>query len=140
MRDGREIEKLFEEPEKIRVLSPTEGTCPVCAVRHDPKEPHYRGSLYYQMRFQQKNGRLPTWKDAMAHCVPPVQEAAIAKLQGKGIPDKEIFGEEAPGTVPSEARKSEKAGPNKARKAGKVTPGEARKAGKKKRKEGRHGG
>jgi hypothetical protein len=114
------MKELFNEPEKVRILSPGEGTCPECAVRHDPREPHYRGSLYYQMRFQQKNGRLPTWKDAMSHCIAPVQDAAVALLRGKGIPESEIFGDEQ---------------------TGKAAQGDdKRKAGKKKRKEGKRGG
>ena len=90
--DGRDIRELLDDPEKIRIFSPREGTCPECAVQHNPREPHYRGSLYYQMRFQQKHGRLPTWQDAMAHCIPQVQETMLALLRGKGVPEEEITG------------------------------------------------
>ena len=110
-----EIRDLMDEPEKIRILYQREGTCPECAVRHDPTEPHYRGSLYYQMRFQQKHGRMPTWKDAMAHCIPMIQEATVAILREKGIPEKEIFGEEGPdtGQPPDDGKKPGKKGREK---------------------------
>ncbi|MCL2826109.1 MAG: hypothetical protein FWD72_01745 [Eggerthellaceae bacterium] len=45
-----------------------EGTCPECAVCHDPAAPHDCQSLYYQYGFYEEHGRWPTWEDAMAHC------------------------------------------------------------------------
>ena len=45
-----------------------EGTCPECAVKHDPEQPHNRDSLTYQYKFYDQHGRWPTWADAMAHC------------------------------------------------------------------------
>jgi hypothetical protein len=51
------------------------GKCPECAVKHDPAQPHNNQSLAYQYSFYAKNGRWPTWADAMAHCAPEVQEA-----------------------------------------------------------------
>lgn len=45
-----------------------EGTCPECAVKHDPWQPHNKDSLTYQYKFYDEHGRLPTWEDAMAHC------------------------------------------------------------------------
>jgi hypothetical protein len=110
MQNGQEIKELFNDPEKIRILSPGEGTCPECAVRHDPREPHYRGSLYYQMRFQQKHGRFPTWQDAMAHCIPPIQEATVAVLREKGVPEEEIFGDAAAKSGKKKKRKEESRG------------------------------
>ena len=38
------------------------GTCPVCAVRHNPDQPHNRDSLTYQYKFYDQYGRWPTWK------------------------------------------------------------------------------
>lgn len=88
---GREeIAELLREPEKIRILLPRDGTCPECAAIHDAKSPHYRGSLYYQMRFQQKHGRLPTWRDALAHCPKIITEEAIRYLREKGVPEDEL--------------------------------------------------
>ena len=37
-----------------------EGTCPECAVRHDPDQPHNRDSLVYQYKFYDQYGRWPT--------------------------------------------------------------------------------
>ena len=45
-----------------------DGTCPECAVKHDPEQPHNRDSLAYQYKFYDQHGRWPTWSDAMAHC------------------------------------------------------------------------
>ena len=50
------------------------GTCPECAVAHDPEMPHNRDSLAYQYKFYDQHGRFPTWKDAMAHCTPAIQQ------------------------------------------------------------------
>ena len=44
------------------------GTCPECAVKHDPEAPHNQQSLFYQYKFFNEHGRWPTWEDAMAHC------------------------------------------------------------------------
>lgn len=62
-----------------------EGTCPECAVKHDPKQPHNRDSLAYQYKFYDQHGRWPTWKDAMAHCSPEMQEAWTKALEAKGV-------------------------------------------------------
>ena len=51
------------------------GTCPECAVKHDPELPHNKDSLCYQYKFYDRHGRWPTWSDAMAHCPPEVQAA-----------------------------------------------------------------
>ena len=39
--------------DQVRILPPKPGTCPECAVDHDPAMPHNRDSLFYQMRFRQ---------------------------------------------------------------------------------------
>lgn len=53
--------------DKIHVLSPMPGVCPVCAARHGPEEPHDHRSLYYIVHFYQKNKRFPTEEDATAN-------------------------------------------------------------------------
>jgi hypothetical protein len=50
------------------------GCCQVCAVKHDPAQPHNAQSLPYQMWFQSTYGRGATWADALAHCSPEVIE------------------------------------------------------------------
>lgn len=72
------------------LLPPKPGTCPECAVNHDPGAPHNRDSLYYQMRFQQQHGRFPTWGDAMAHCEEYVQDIWRVELALRGVPQEEL--------------------------------------------------
>lgn len=86
------MDSLYAEPEKVRIFPIMEGSCPECGAVHDAKLPHYRGSVYYQMRFQQKHGRMPVWQDAMSHCAKPVQETFVRYLREKKIPEEEISG------------------------------------------------
>ena len=62
-----------------------EGTCEMCATAHDPGMPHNQQSLAYQYKFYDENGRWPTWKDAMAHCEPDVQQTWIDALKERGV-------------------------------------------------------
>jgi len=62
-----------------------EGTCPECAVKHDPAMPHNQQSLAYQYKFYDQNGRWPTWEDAMAHCDDNVKEQWRAELEKRGV-------------------------------------------------------
>jgi len=57
----------------FKVLPPKKDHCQICAVKHDPAEPHNAQSLYYQTLFQSMIGRPATWADAAAHCSPEVQ-------------------------------------------------------------------
>jgi hypothetical protein len=50
-------------------------TCPECAVKHEPDEPHNQQYKYY----------VPTWADAMAHCTPDVKELWREALAEHGI-------------------------------------------------------
>ena len=69
----------------MQILHPEEGTCPECAVKHDPTWPHNNTSLHYQYKFYQEHGRWPTWADAMAHCPDEIKEIAIDVLKRNGI-------------------------------------------------------
>ena len=71
--------------DQVMILPPKPGTCPVCAVKHDPAWPHNRDSLYYLMRFQQQHGRFPNWADAMAHCSEEMKAAWKEALLEKGV-------------------------------------------------------
>lgn len=74
--------------EKHGIIMPgrtPEGTCPECAVKHDPKMPHNRDSLAYQYKFYDEHGRWPTWMDAMAHCDEEMKQAWIKALREKGV-------------------------------------------------------
>ena len=61
------------------------GTCPECATKHDPEQPHNRDSITYQYKFYDTHGRWPTWADAMAHCTSEVKGQWITALAEYGI-------------------------------------------------------
>ncbi|MEG1894603.1 MAG: hypothetical protein RR162_00085 [Oscillospiraceae bacterium] len=83
---------FLNEKHGMTMLGKTpEGTCPICAVKHDPEMPHNRDSLTYQYKFYDENGRWPTWNDAMAHCPEALQELWKKALTEKGV----NLGEEA---------------------------------------------
>ncbi len=71
--------------ENMMILPPKPGACPECAATHDPKFPHNRDSLYYQMKFRQKHGRFPTWNDAMAHCSELTKACYRVELAKRGV-------------------------------------------------------
>ena len=71
--------------ERVVIVPPTAGVCPVCAVNHGEAMPHNRDSLYYQMRFFQKHGRFPTWADAMAHCDEHTKAVWVGLLAERGV-------------------------------------------------------
>lgn len=74
----------------VVILPPVKGVCQKCAVDHDPTTPHDKDSLYYQMRFQQKHKRFPTWADAMRHCNEKVKEAWKEALLQHGVKPEEL--------------------------------------------------
>lgn len=61
------------------------GECSQCAWVHPPEQPHNQPTLAYQYSFFAEYGRWPTWRDAMAHCRPEVQEQWIAELMSRGV-------------------------------------------------------
>lgn len=61
------------------------GTCPICAVKHDPEQPHNRDSLAYQYKFYDEHGRWPTWTDAMAHCSEEIKAFWVEQLTARGV-------------------------------------------------------
>lgn len=62
-----------------------EGQCAECAVVHEPTMPHNQQSLFWQYSFMEKNGRWPTWADAMAHCTPEMKAHWIRELAQHGV-------------------------------------------------------
>lgn len=77
---------FLKEKHGITMLdTPPKGTCPLCAVKHDPEQPHNRDSLTYQYKFYDLNGRWPTWKDAMAHCPDDIKKLWIKALEENGV-------------------------------------------------------
>ena len=69
----------------FKMLPPAKDVCQECAVKHDPEQPHNQQSLFYQYSFFADNNRWPTWKDAISHCTPEVQEKWITALKSKGV-------------------------------------------------------
>lgn len=69
-------------PGKIKLLPPWPYACPICAARHKPGEPHDRDSFVYQNYFFKKNGRFPTWEDAMRHCDEETKARLLEALKG----------------------------------------------------------
>lgn len=67
------------------LMSAAPGTCPECAVAHDPKQPHNQQSLFYQYKFYNEHGRWPTWKDAMEHCSDDIKAFWIQSLEERGV-------------------------------------------------------
>ncbi len=68
----------------MMLLPPKEGTCPICAVEHEPTAPHDQQSMYYQYRFYGVRNRWPTWADAIAHCDPITRAQWEDILREKG--------------------------------------------------------
>jgi hypothetical protein len=69
----------------ILIGNPPPGTCPACATKHDPEQPHNQQSLTYQYKFYDENGRWPTWADAMSHCSPEIKGFWRLELEKRGI-------------------------------------------------------
>ncbi len=77
--------KLKVQPQgTMMLLPPKEGTCRICAVKHEPEMPHNAQSLFYGMRFKMRYGRDGTWADAMAHCSEQMQQHWIGELTKAG--------------------------------------------------------
>lgn len=77
---------FLEEKHGMMMIGRTPpGTCPMCAVKHDPQMPHNKDSMTYQYKFYDLNGRWPTWVDAMAHCTPEIRELWLEALEQRGV-------------------------------------------------------
>ena len=78
---------MYPEPAsepKFFLLPPRPGVCQECAVDHLPDAPHNKDSLYYQYHFHNKNGRWPTWTDAMEHCDNETKKKWSKELTDRG--------------------------------------------------------
>ena len=80
----------MDDPSQARfvLMPPRLGVCPVCAVKHDPAQPHNRDSLYYQYRFFAERKRWPTWTDAMSHCDDAIKQFWKKELRERGVPEE----------------------------------------------------
>ena len=79
----------------LTLLPAKKGTCPDCAVVHEPEMPHNPESLYYQVKFLMKHGRDAKWSDAMAHCTDAVKAYWKEALLKKGVSEDQFTGGEA---------------------------------------------
>ncbi len=68
----------------MQLLPPSKDSCPICAVKHTPAQPHNAQSMYYQYRFYGVRGRWPTWADAIAHCDEQTKELWEQALRDRG--------------------------------------------------------
>ena len=69
----------------LTLLPCAAGVCQQCAKDHPAEQPHNQQSLYWQYYFYGKNGRWPTWADAMAHCTSEVRAHWTTELAKHGI-------------------------------------------------------
>lgn len=72
------------QPKGGFLLPPAPDLCQECAWKHEPDQPHNKQIMFYQINFLNKNGRYPTWKDAVAHCSPEVQRLWRDELEKLG--------------------------------------------------------
>lgn len=59
--------------------------CKVCGTHHFEYAPHDATSITYQLNFRARNGRNPTWMDAMAHCPPDTRDVTLKVLEAYNI-------------------------------------------------------
>ena len=80
-------ENEFEEvaASEMILLPPRSDVCQECARDHDPRLPHDKQSLYYQVKFKMEHGRGATWADAMGHCSDEIKAAWTDGLKKFGI-------------------------------------------------------
>lgn len=89
------MKKTKVEFKTMTLLPAKIGTCPDCAVFHDPEMPHNPASMYYQVKFLMAHGRDAKWSDAMAHCTDAVKAYWKEALLESGIPEDQFIGGEA---------------------------------------------
>jgi hypothetical protein len=82
---GMDTEKDFVPVGAFKLLPAPPGTCPECAVAHEPEMPHNAQSLHYQYHFYGRHGRWPDWRDAMAHCTQQMKTVWINRLTLMGV-------------------------------------------------------
>lgn len=85
IRDVESGEIIKRETAKFFIAPAPEGTCPECAVTHEPGQPHNAESIHYQYHFFAENNRWPNWNDAMAHCSQETKDRWIKELARLGI-------------------------------------------------------
>ena len=86
----KSTEIMMAVEKMLGIWPPRPDICPICATDHQANEPHNPESLYYQMRFRQRNGVFPNWGDAMRHCPKDVQEAWKSRLREYGVAEEDL--------------------------------------------------
>lgn len=85
-----QTEKVVSEKANAFTVIPPKHGCPECGTNHVHDQPHNQQSLVYQYQFYGKNGRWPTWTDAMAHCPESVRttwrKLLVETMRTKGLP------------------------------------------------------
>ncbi len=82
---------VITHPFSAWTVLPAAHGCPLCGRDHDLDTPHDANSLVYQYSFRSSEvkagrpARWPTWRDAMAHCHPGVQESWVVSLREHGV-------------------------------------------------------
>ena len=66
--------QLEAHKQVLKLLPPSSGMCPVCAIAHPEDYPHDANSVYYKYFFHQQHNRYPTWRDTISHCSTELQE------------------------------------------------------------------
>jgi len=77
--------KVIDLAKEGTLLPAPKGTCPECAVKHEPEQPHNQQSLFWQYHFYHEHGTWPGWKEAMAHCSDEVKQVWTDALKEEGI-------------------------------------------------------
>lgn len=65
--------------------------CSECGSQHSPSQPHDPAKKIYRQRFVEKNGRFPTWEDALAHCTDQTKDLWRKELKKSKIDPKSAF-------------------------------------------------
>lgn len=73
------------EVKSMKMLPPPKGVCQICGRQHPAILPHDFTTLYYQMQFNGRFDRDPTWADAAAHCDDTTREQWKAVMAKSGI-------------------------------------------------------
>lgn len=73
------------ETVNAHILPARPGACQECGSKHAPDQPHNAQSLLYQYAFYGREGRWPTWNDALAHCPDNVRELWVKALEAQGV-------------------------------------------------------
>ena len=68
------------------------GSCPECGEEHSSNMAHNAFTFVYRLKFYDKHGRFPTWKDAMSHLADEDKDFCIYILQRENIDVNALLG------------------------------------------------